>query len=50
MVDFVRPNGKHIGIGEEMKLSLFADMAKLINSHKLYSLLIAISQEEFKPD
>jgi hypothetical protein len=47
MKDFVRPHGKHIGIGEEMKVALFANLCKLINSHKLYSLSISIPQQAF---
>jgi hypothetical protein len=47
MADFVRPNGQHVGIGKEMKLSLFRDASKLINSHKLYSFSISIPLADF---
>jgi hypothetical protein len=47
MVDFVRPYGKHIGMGHEMKLALFHDVAKIINRHKVYSLSVTISQDDF---
>jgi hypothetical protein len=48
MAHFVRPNGKHIGMRKEMKLSLFRGVSNLINSHKLYSLSISIPQVDFR--
>jgi uncharacterized protein DUF3800 len=48
MQDFVRPHGKHVGMLKEMKLSLFQDVSKLINSHKLYSLSVSIPQVDFR--
>jgi Protein of unknown function (DUF3800) len=48
MTDFVRPNGQHVGIGKEMKLALFSDVAKAINESKVFSFAIIIPQVEFK--
>ena len=47
MTDFVRPYGKHIGIHYELKLALFAELCKIINKYKVYSLSVAIPQVEF---
>jgi hypothetical protein len=47
MQDFVRPNGRHIGMPIEMKLSLFRDVVAIINRHKLYSFSISIPQDDF---
>jgi hypothetical protein len=47
MQDFVRPNGRHIGMPFVMKLSLFRDVVAIINRHKLYSFSISIPQEHF---
>ncbi len=47
MTDFVRPHGKHVGIYHELKLSLFGEIAELINGHKLYSVSVAVGQDDF---
>ena len=48
MNDFVRPNGKYIGMYQELKFALFAEAVKLINSRKEHSLSITITNSEFK--
>jgi hypothetical protein len=48
MTNFVRPHGTHIGMFPEMKLALFRDLARLINSHKYYSLSISVAQADFR--
>jgi hypothetical protein len=47
MTAFVRPYGKHIGMFHEMKLALFREISTVINDHKLYSLSVSVSQEDF---
>lgn len=46
MHDFVRPFGCHSAMRREMKLALFASLAKAINRNKLYSVSIAVPQVE----
>lgn len=46
MSDFTRM-GEYAGLYPEFKRALFADVSKLINEHKVYSISIAISQTEF---
>jgi hypothetical protein len=48
MTEFSR--GKYAGWYPEMKRAVFLDASKLINEHKLYSLSVAISQEDFKSE
>ena len=48
MTDFVRPYGRHIGMGQEMKLSLFSDVTKQINDHKIYSVAIGVAQADYR--
>jgi hypothetical protein len=48
MTDFVRPHGKHAGMQSEMKLALFTEAARLINTHKLYSFAVTVPQVDFK--
>ena len=42
--------GKYAGWYPEMKRALFLDASALINQHKLYSISIAISQQDFKSE
>jgi hypothetical protein len=49
MSDFVG-HGKHAGWYPEMKRSLFLDASALIAQHKLYSISIAISQDDFRSE
>jgi hypothetical protein len=48
MADFVRPQGRHIGMYPEMKVSLFSKVSELINHHKLFSISISVPQADFR--
>ena len=49
MTDFVRPYGRHIGMGAEMKLALFADVSRLINKFKLLSMSVSVDSADYNP-
>jgi hypothetical protein len=42
--------GQYAGLRPEFKRTLFIDVARIINDHKLYSLSIAISQIEYQSE
>ncbi len=46
MSDFVG-TGKYAGLRPEFKKTLFWDVARIINDHKLYSLSVAVPQDTF---
>lgn len=48
MADFVRPHGRYCGWLPEIKMSLFYDISALVNSHKLYSISVAIEGPMFE--
>ena len=48
MTDFVRPQGKHIGMYRELKIALFTEAVKIINTRKTYSISAAVDNPEFK--
>lgn len=49
MNDFVS-NGKYVTMYPELKISLFREVAKLINRLKLYSISVSIPQDDFRSE
>jgi hypothetical protein len=47
MADFVRPNGRYIGMRHEMKLALFASVVRLIRSNRHYSIVMGVPLADF---
>jgi hypothetical protein len=48
MNDFVRPNGRHVGMHHEMKLALFTSVARLIRSSRVYSIVMGVPLKDFR--
>jgi len=48
MQDFIRPQGRYIGMHREMKISLFKDVTKLIRSNRIYSLSLGVPLGAFE--
>lgn len=48
MTDFVRPFGKHVGMYPELKIALFTEAVKTINSRKDSSISVALRHAEYK--
>lgn len=42
MKDFVRPNGRYVGMYPEMKIAFFTDVVKIINARKDYSISVDV--------
>ena len=47
MTDFVRPHGRYIGMHREMKLALFADVVRIINTRKSYSIAVDVALDSY---
>lgn len=48
MRDFQRPSGRYVGRYPEVKASMFARIADLINESKLYSVSVCVPQMDYK--
>jgi hypothetical protein len=48
MADFVRPNGRYVGMYPEMKTALFRSVAQLIHRNRAYSIVMSIPLGDFK--
>jgi len=48
MTDFVRPNGRYVGMHYEMKLALFTSAARLIRNNRIYSIVMGVPLKEFR--
>ncbi|HTW64889.1 MAG TPA: DUF3800 domain-containing protein [Bryobacteraceae bacterium] len=48
MNDFVRPQGRYVGMHYELKLSLFKDIARTIRNNRIWSLSLGVDLRTFE--